>query len=124
MEAKGGPVLERTPRGWRISAFPRQGDPGAERPRGGHLPWVLGGLDGTRPGGDRRTADHDRDRFGTTYPRTLTPGGLLAVHNAIRQTGAMQNYLDLVRTHPDFDTVTVSATLDDGFCLSYRHRKP
>lgn len=36
----------------------------------------------------------------------------------------MQNYLDLVRTHPDFDTVTVSATLDDGFCLSYRHRKP
>jgi len=64
------------------------------------------------------------DYFNALYPRTLTPGGLLAVHNAIRQTGAMQDYLDLVRKHPDFDTVTVSATLDDGFCLSYRHRKP
>jgi predicted O-methyltransferase YrrM len=64
------------------------------------------------------------DYFNALYPRALTPGGLLAVHNAIRQTGAMQDYLDLVRKHSDFDTVTVSATLDDGFCLSYRHRKP
>jgi predicted O-methyltransferase YrrM len=64
------------------------------------------------------------DYFNALYPRALTPGGLIAVHNAIRQTGAMQDYLDLVRKHPDFDTVTVSATMDDGFCLSYRHRTP
>jgi predicted O-methyltransferase YrrM len=60
--------------------------------------------------------------FHKLYPRKLAPGGLLAVHNAIRQAAAMRDYLDLIRRHPDFDTVTVSATLDDGFCLSYRRR--
>lgn len=60
--------------------------------------------------------------FNALYPGKLAPGGILAVHNAIRQASAMRDYLDLVRTHPDFDTVTVSATLDDGFCLSYRRR--
>lgn len=62
------------------------------------------------------------DYFNTLYPRKLPPGGVLAVHNAIRQAGAMRDYLDLVRKHPDFVTVTVSATMDDGFCLSYRRR--
>ena len=62
------------------------------------------------------------DYFHKLYPRKLTPGGLLAVHNAIRQAAAMRDYLDLIRRHPDFDTVTVSATMDDGFCLSYRRR--
>jgi len=60
--------------------------------------------------------------FQALYPRKLAPGGLLAVHNAIRQAAAMRDYLDLIRRHPDFDTVTVSATMDDGFCLSYRRR--
>ncbi|OGB93954.1 MAG: hypothetical protein A2Z31_06535 [candidate division NC10 bacterium RBG_16_65_8] len=62
------------------------------------------------------------DYFHKLYPRKLAPGGLIAVHNAIRQAGAMREYLDLVRNHSDFDTVTISATLDDGFCLSYRRR--
>lgn len=62
------------------------------------------------------------DYFQKLYPRKLVPGGILAAHNAIRQAGSMRDYLALVRTHPDFDTVIVSATLDDGFCLSYRHR--
>jgi len=62
------------------------------------------------------------DYFHKLYPRKLSPGGLLAVHNAIRQAAAMRDYLDLIRRHPDFDTVTVSATMDDGFCLSYRRR--
>lgn len=62
------------------------------------------------------------DYFHKLYPRKLVPGGVLAAHNAIRQAGSMRDYLDLVRKHPDFDTVTVSATMDDGFCLSYRHR--
>lgn len=60
--------------------------------------------------------------FQALYPRKLAPGGLLAVHNAIRQAAAMRDYLDRIRRHQDFDTVTVSATLDDGFCLSYRRR--
>jgi hypothetical protein len=62
------------------------------------------------------------DYFNQLYPRKLVPGGMLAVHNAIHQAGSMRDYLDMIRTHPDFDTVTLSATLDDGFCLGYRHR--
>jgi predicted O-methyltransferase YrrM len=62
------------------------------------------------------------DYFHALHPRTLAPGGILAVHNAIRQAGAMRDYLALVRSHRDFDTVTVSATMEDGFCLSYRRR--
>lgn len=64
------------------------------------------------------------DYFQKLYPGRLAPGGLLAVHNAIRQASSMREYLDLVRRHPDFDSMTVSATMDDGFCLSYRHRVP
>jgi caffeoyl-CoA O-methyltransferase len=62
------------------------------------------------------------DYFRKLYPRKLAPGGILAVHNAIRQADAMGDYLEMIRRHPDFDTVTLSATMDDGFCLSYRHR--
>ena len=62
------------------------------------------------------------DYFNKLYPKKLAPGGILAVHNAIRQANSMKDYLDMIRKHPDFDTVIVSATMDDGFCLSYRHR--
>jgi len=62
------------------------------------------------------------DYFNKLYPKKLLPGGILAVHNAIRQAGSMQDYLKMIRKHPDFDTVTLSVTLDDGFCVSYRHR--
>jgi hypothetical protein len=44
------------------------------------------------------------------------------VHNAIRQAGSMKEYLEMIRKHPGFDTVILSLTMDDGFCLSYRHR--
>ena len=62
------------------------------------------------------------DYFNKLYPKKLLPGGILAAHNAIRQASSMKDYLDMIRRHPDFDTVIVSATMDDGFCLSYRHR--
>ncbi len=62
------------------------------------------------------------DYFHALYPHKLAPGGVLAAHNAIRQAGAMRDYLDMIGSHRDFDTVTVSATMDDGFCLSYRRR--
>ena len=62
------------------------------------------------------------DYFNKLYPKKLLPGGILAVHNAIRQARSMQDYLKLIQRHPDFDTVTLSLTMDDGFCLSYRHR--
>ena len=62
------------------------------------------------------------DYFNKLYPKKLVPGGLLAVHNAIQQAGSMKDYLDMIRKHPAFDTVTLSLTMDDGFCVSYRHR--
>ena len=62
------------------------------------------------------------DYFKKLYPKTLVPGGILLVHNAIQQANSMRDYLEMIRKHPDFDTVTLSVTMDDGFCLSYRHR--
>ena len=62
------------------------------------------------------------DYFNKLYPRKLVPGGVLIVHNAIRQASSMRDYLDLIQKHRDFDTVILSVTMDDGFCLSYRHR--
>lgn len=34
----------------------------------------------------------------------------------------MQDYLDHIKAHPDFDTVILSLTMADGFCVSYRRR--
>jgi predicted O-methyltransferase YrrM len=62
------------------------------------------------------------DYFNKLYPKKLIPGGILIAHNAILQADSMKDYLDMIRKHPDFDTVTLSVTMDDGFCLSYRHR--
>ena len=62
------------------------------------------------------------DYFKKLYPKKLALGGILSVHNAIRQANAMRDYLEMIRKHPDFETVFLSVTMDDGFCLSYRHR--
>jgi predicted O-methyltransferase YrrM len=62
------------------------------------------------------------DYFNKLHPKKLVPGGILAAHNAIRQAHSMRDYLEMIHRHPDFDTVTLSVTMDDGFCLSYRHR--
>ena len=60
------------------------------------------------------------DYFQKLYPHKILPGGIIAVHNAIQYAKSMQDYLDLLRNHPNFDSLTVSATLEDGFFLSYR----
>ena len=62
------------------------------------------------------------DYFNKLYPKKLGPGGMLVAHNAIQQANSMKDYLDMIRKHPDFDTVILSTTMDDGFCLGYRHR--
>lgn len=62
------------------------------------------------------------DYFKKLFPKKLVPGGILLVHNAIRQAYSMRDYLQMIQKHPEFDTVTLSVTMDDGFCLSYRHR--
>jgi len=70
-------------------------------------------------------ADKDRlmDYFRQLYPAKLAPGGIIAVHNAVSEAGDLKEYTDTIRRHPEFDTVVVSATMDDGICLSYRHRR-
>jgi len=71
---------------------------------------------------------HDADKSGTMdyfaklYPRLLQPGGLLVVHNAITQESSLETYLTMIKQHPDFDSVVVTAAPDDGFSVSYRHR--
>ena len=63
------------------------------------------------------------DYFDSLFPNKLTPGAVLVVAGAIKQREKMKPYLDLLAGHPDFDTVTVSATLEDGFALSIQKRK-
>lgn len=62
------------------------------------------------------------DYFKKLYPQKLAPGGLLLASGAILLREKMQDYLDAIRSNPDLDTVIVSATLDDGFAVSYRQR--
>jgi predicted O-methyltransferase YrrM len=66
--------------------------------------------------------DGQMDYFKKLYPNKLAPGAIIAVHNAISEAGDMKDYTDMIRRRPDFDTVIVSTTMNDGICLSYRHR--
>ncbi len=64
----------------------------------------------------------EHDYFSYLYPKKLLPGAIIVIHNAIRFRQAMQRYFDLMRSHPEFDTIVVSTTLDDGFAVSYWRR--
>lgn len=64
----------------------------------------------------------ERDYFGYLYPDKLPKGSLLVIHNAIRFRDAMRPFLDFIRQHPEFDSLIVSVTMDDGFSVSYRRR--
>lgn len=59
------------------------------------------------------------DYFQKLYPHKILFGGVIAAHNAIQYAKSMQDYLDLVRHHQNFDSIIVSTTLEDGFILSY-----
>jgi caffeoyl-CoA O-methyltransferase len=62
------------------------------------------------------------DYFQKLYPKKLARGAIIAVHNAIRQAKDMQDYLDMIGQHPEFDSVILSLTMNDGFSVSYRKR--
>lgn len=62
------------------------------------------------------------DYFNRLFPGKLAPGAIIAVHNAIRMRDSMKDYMDMIVAHPQFDTVTLSLTMEDGFEVSYRHR--
>jgi len=61
------------------------------------------------------------DYFNVLFPK-LRPGGVIVSHNAIRHEKHLRDYLDLVKNHPQLDTVILSATMDDGFAVSYKRR--
>ena len=63
------------------------------------------------------------DYFQRLFPKKLSPGAILVAWGAIQQRAKMKEYLDLVGSHPDFDTVVLSATMEDGFAVSARKRK-
>ena len=63
------------------------------------------------------------DYFNKLFPKKLPPGGILAVHNAIRLREPMKEFLEMMAKHPDFDSVILSLTMDDGFSVNYRHRQ-
>ena len=63
------------------------------------------------------------DYFNKLNPKKLALGGIMAAYGAIKQREKMQAYLDLVCQHEGFDMVVLSATMDDGFAVSYRKRK-
>jgi caffeoyl-CoA O-methyltransferase len=66
--------------------------------------------------------DGQMNYFKLLYPNKLVPGGIIAVHNAIHSRASMRDYLDMISQHRDFDSVTLSLTMDDGFSVSYRKR--
>jgi len=64
----------------------------------------------------------EQDYFSYLYPKKLKRGAVIAVHNAIRMRQVMRQYLEMITSHDEFDTVMVSTTLDDGFAISYWRR--
>jgi predicted O-methyltransferase YrrM len=63
------------------------------------------------------------DYFDNLFPKKLSPGAVLVAAGAIKQREKMKPYLDRAGSHPEFDTVVVSATLEDGLALSIHKRK-
>jgi caffeoyl-CoA O-methyltransferase len=54
----------------------------------------------------------------------LKPGAVVVADNVIKSAKAMKDYLDYVHTSPDYDTVTIRASMekDDGMTISYKIR--
>jgi caffeoyl-CoA O-methyltransferase len=60
------------------------------------------------------------DYFKKLYPRLLKPHALIVACGAISRRDKMQDYLDAIMAHPDFDSVALSASTNDGLILSSR----
>ncbi len=65
---------------------------------------------------------NDLDYFNALFPK-LSPGGAILRHNAITYANTMKDYLEAVKKHPGLDTVILSCTMKDGFCVSYKRKE-
>lgn len=54
----------------------------------------------------------------------LKPGAVVVADNVIRSERQMKDYLDYVQSSPDYDTVTLRASMEknDGMTVSYKRR--
>ena len=54
----------------------------------------------------------------------LKPGAVVVADNVIRSAKQMQDFLEYVQTSPDYDTVTIRASMEknDGMTVSYKRR--
>lgn len=54
----------------------------------------------------------------------LKPGAIVVADNTVRSAKQMADYLDYVQTSPDYDTVTIRASMEknDGMTISYKRR--
>ena len=52
----------------------------------------------------------------------LSPGAVVVADNTIQSARAMKDYLDYVQNSPDYDTVTIRASMEknDGMTISYK----
>lgn len=52
----------------------------------------------------------------------LSPGAVVVADNTIQSARAMKDYLDYVQNSPDYDTVTIHASMEknDGMTISYK----
>jgi len=54
----------------------------------------------------------------------LKPGAVVVADNVIRSANAMKDFLDYIQNSPDYDTVTIRASMEknDGMTVSYKIR--
>ena len=54
----------------------------------------------------------------------LKPGAVVVADNVIRSANAMKDFLDYIQNSPDYDTVTIRASMEknDGMSVSYKIR--
>ena len=84
------------------------------------VPTLIGPFDFVLLNADK---DGQLDYFRKLYPTKLAPGGIIAVHKAISRKEPMKEFLEMINKHPDFDSVVLSLTMEDGFSVSHRKRK-
>jgi len=63
----------------------------------------------------------DYKRYLDLVKDKVPAGGVIVAHNTIRSANDMGDYLDAVNNSPEFDSVTLSTTMQDGFTISYKN---
>jgi len=71
---------------------------------------------------DAKKSDYMR-YFKVLEPK-LAPGAVIVADNAIRYAGAMRDFLDYLDENPDYDAVTLRASIEkkDGMTVAYKVR--